>query len=323
MERMDDRLWQTIEDAYAVDSGVSNTLNFPNVGLYAGSNTGTGVIFTSASAAFDSGNVGDIIRMSGGIAEVTAYTSGTSTTGNWILDANNSGLGIPYAGPGQWSISTPVSTLSAPNLAGRTDVVGLADGIVIAPTVDDTGLVTLPFAASNVKVGLPFTVQIQTPYLNGQEVIQGGRKAIPSVTVRLAGTATGFQVGRDQPDGGAQNPQQVGPLWSLLETADLTQPTGQQPPPQQYNAPSGGNVTQVYTGDFFITGGGASWESRGQIAIQQTQPVALEITMIAPNQLPGDEPEAARAERAPPQQRQAPESSNNPPPGWAAMRGRI
>ena len=45
------------------------------------------------------------------------------------------------------------------------------------------------------------------------------------------------------------------------------------------------------TGDIRIVGQGAAWNSKGQVAIQQTLPVALEIIAVMPEMLPGDIPE--------------------------------
>ena len=326
MERMDDRVWQSIEDHFAVDSAVSNPMTLPTVPVTASAASGAGVAFTTpATGPFTAAMVNSIIRMGGGIATITAYVSATHVTGTWNLNGNPGPAGLPYSAAGAWSISTPVSALQAPHLAGMT-LSGLADGVPIGNLTcgNVTGGITLPFAASNVKVGLPFTVQIQTPYLNGQEVLQGTRKVIPAVTVRLAGTANGFQVGRDQPDGGAQNPQQIGPAWSLLETANLTQPTGGQDPPTSYTSPGNETVTQVFTGDYYIIGGGASWESKGQVAIQQTLPVGIEITAIMPMFQPGDLPEGGRREQGPSPQRQPTQGPPQTPEGaYAMMRPRL
>jgi hypothetical protein len=291
MERLDNRLWQTTEDAYAVDSGVSNPMSSPATPLSASAATGTGITFASVSGVFSAASVGQIIRMGGGIAEVTGYTNPTLVTGDWVLDASNGAPGFPYAAAGTWTIATPVNSLRATHLAGLT-VNALADGVpVLDLTVADDGVITLPFAASNVKAGLSFTAQAQTPYLNGQNVVQGARKEITAATVRMSSTANSFQYGVNQPDGGAQNPQQLAPAWSDLTTVDLTQMTGGQAPPATYTTPGGATATQLWTGDYRVVGAGDDWNSKGQVAIQQTLPVALEITLVAPETLPGDVPE--------------------------------
>jgi hypothetical protein len=287
MERMDNRLWQTVEDAYAVDCAVSNPMSFPSTTLLASAASGTGVTFTAGASAFSSLSVNRIIRMSGGIARVTAYTSPFQVTGTWLLGASNGVVGTPFAAAGNWSIAEQVTTLNAPHLAGTT-VVGLGDGVPFSGlAVGTNGIATLPFPASNVKIGLSFTAQMQTPYLNGQQVTQGARKVIPACTVRVAASGP-FEFGTNQPDGGAQNPQQLAPNWAPMTPSIYAQMTGGQAPPITYTSPGGQTVTQVWTGDFRVIGDGADWNSKGQVAVQQRLPLALEVTMVSPEVLPGD-----------------------------------
>lgn len=299
IERMDNRIWQSVEDAYAVDSGVSNPMTFPPVGVRASAASGNGVSFTALGPAFSGSSVGQILRMGGGIALVTAFVNATKVTGNWVLPASNGAIGVPFSAPGDWSLASPVASLIAPHLAGMS-VVGLADGVPIGPiTVQSEGTVALPFAASNVKVGLGFAAQVQTPYANEQGIVQGARKVIPAVTLRLAASASGFAYGTNQPDGAAQNPPQIAPAWSKLAPGNTTKPTGGQSAAQTYVSPGGQPVTQLWTGDLRVVGEGAAWNSKGQVAIQQTLPVALEVVAIMPEFLDGDLPERAYMQREP------------------------
>lgn len=295
MERMDNRLWRTVEDTYAVDCAVSNPMTNPTCALMASANAGSGVTFTALGATpFTAASVGQIIRMGGGIVQVTGYTDSAHVTGTWVLGGNNGAPGFPFSPAGNWSIASPVTTLNAPHLAGMT-VYGLADGVPIGPlTVGAAplGVITLPFAASNVKVGLPFTVQMQTPYLNGPDVVQGARKAIPAATIRLAASAS-FTFGTNQPDGAAQNPPQLAPTWSNMAAANILSPTGGQTSPQTYTTPGGQTATQLWTGDLRVVGQGNGWNSKGQVAIQQTLPLPLEVVSVEPEILPGDTPEVA------------------------------
>ncbi len=297
MERMDNRIWQTAEDAYAVDSGVSNPLASPSASLTASASTGSGVVFTASAAVFSAASVGQVIRMGGGIATVTAYTDTEHVVGTWNLGASAGAIGRPYAASGYWTIAAPVTTLNAPHLAGMT-VVALADGVpVTGLTVSASGSVSWGFSASDVKVGLGFTAQLQTPYLNGPQVAQGARKMIPAATFRLASSATGFQIGTNQPDGAAQNPPQLAPPWTNLTTGNLQSPTGGQVAPPTWTTPGGETAQGLMTGDIRITGSGAAWNSRGQVAIEQALPVALEVVAVMPEVLPGDMPEVAARPR--------------------------
>ena len=319
MERMDNRTWQTVEDTFALDSAVSNPMASPAAALSASSNSGS-VTFTASESAFSSASVGQIIRMGGGIATITGYSSATQISGTWNLAANDGPTGFPYATSGNWTIATPVTSLSAPHLAGMT-VSALADGVPLSGlVVSSAGVITLPFAASNVKAGLPYTVQVQTPYLNGDGVIQGARKAIPRATVRIAASGQ-FQFGTDQPDGGAQDPPSLAPAWSNMAMANPVNPTGGQPAAQTYTTPAGQTATQVWTGDILVTGKGGTWNSRGQVAVQQTLPLPLQILAVMPEHLPGDNPEVQQR----PAQQQVANDSGGPPqgPGQWMLRGRL
>ena len=298
MERMDNRIWATPEDAYAVDSGVSNMFDvFADFSAIASAASGAGVTLTASGATFTSGNVGQIIRMCGGIATVTAYVDASHLTITWDLPANPGAIGLPYAAPGAWTLSNMTTALNAPHLAGMTVNV-LADGVpVTGVVVGPLGAISWGFAASNVKAGLPFIAQLQTPYANGQQVAQGARKVIPAITLRLSASATGFQVGTNQPDGAAQNPPQIGPAWTNLATGNLQAPTGGQLAPPTYVSPGGQTVQGLMTGDIRITGAGAEWNSKGQVAIQQALPVSLEVTAVFPEYLEGDIPEQTYSER--------------------------
>ena len=324
MERMDNRLWQSVEDAYAVDSGISNPLASPNAALSASSLTGA-VVFTASSGVFSSANVGQVIRMGGGIATVGVYTDSQHVSGTWVLAATPSPTGLPYASGGTWTIAAQVTTLNAPHLAGMT-VIGLADGVPIPRAGTDspivvgpTGTVTLPFTASNVKVGLPFLPQLQTVYLNGPQVIQGGRKVIPAATVRVASSAK-FQTGTNQPDGAAQNPPQLGPTWAV-STFDPMNATGGQIGPIPYTTPGGAIAVPLWTGDLRGITGGASWVSKGQVAIQQNLPLALEVVAIEPEWEPGDIPDQGPRPAEPSGQQAPSGGQQQPPSGFLAGRG--
>lgn len=323
-ERMDNRVWQSVEDGYCVDSGVSNPMVSPSVSLYASAPSGAAVNFIAGAGVFSAPSVGQIIRLGGGIAEVTGYTSPTEVVGTWVLAATNGAIGLPYAQAGAWTIAQPVMTLTAAHLAGMT-VVGLADGVPIpragidAPiVVAANGAITLPFPASNVKVGLPFLPQLQTVYLNGEGVAQGARKVIPAVTVRLASSGP-FQYGTNQPDGASQNPPQLGPTWSNLAVGNPLNPTGGQDPAPTYTTPGGATAVQLWTGDLRVVGDGAEWNSKGQVAIQQPLPLALEVVDIAPEVLDGDLPERSYSP-AGQQSAQGPPQSRGPGP-WMLARG--
>jgi hypothetical protein len=318
MERMDDRIWQSVEDTYAVDGAVSNPMLQPNAALYATAGSGNAVPVFASAAIFSAGDVDQILRMAGGIALIASYLSATEITVNWYLGASNGPTGLPYAPSGAWTIAAPVVTLNAPHLAGMT-LVGLADGVPISGLlVAANGTVTLPFAASNVKVGLPFLPQFQSPYANGAQIVQGARKMIPAVTIRLAASGS-FQIGTNQPDGAAQDPPQLGPIWTGMNAANVMNSTGGQQPPITYLSPAGQKVTQLWTGDLRVDGTAVSgWQSKGQVAVQQTLPLPLEVVACMPELLPGDLPEVTYQQGA---QQSGGQNAPRPPGPWMIGKG--
>ena len=313
-ERMDNRQWQSVEDCWCVDAGLS-TLGpsaYPTVNLYPFQSVTdpTDVAFSSSTPAFSPSNVGNILRVGGGIATITNYVSPTSVQGVWtkpyagvVLDPLSGALSPALAGT--WSILPQTNTITGLGyLAGR-QVVGLADGIPLAPfIVPGDGNYTLPFTASLITVGLAFTPQIQTLYLAAEQPTEAGRrKSIYSVTARVAGSGFLF-AGTNQPDGSAQDPPATAPPWTGLQPL-IPSPAGAAPP--SYQTASGQTVTPLFTGDLYVNVGSA-WQKQGQVALQQFQPLPLNLTAVVPNYLPGDLPEAQfspRQQQRSPQRRAA------------------
>jgi hypothetical protein len=297
-ERMNDRLWFTVEDSWCVDSGLSTLTqtSFPNAGLTASAATGAGVTFTATASVFASGNIGQVLRMGGGIATITAYVSGTQVTGTWTRPLVNTVPGDPNnmplpAAALTWSVLGQVSTVAGlAHLSGK-QVVGLADGIPIGPlTVDASGAVTLPFNASLVTIGLAFLPQFQSLYLEtGQPTTQGKRKTIDSATVRVANSGYPYVL-TNQPDGSATDPPQIAPTWFAGSKA-VPSPAGTDPQrPQPYLTAAGQTVTPLATGDVYVNVA-SSWRKTAQVALQQPMPLPLNVTAIVPNYLEGDTPD--------------------------------
>jgi hypothetical protein len=196
----------------------------------------------------------------------------SSAYGAWCVDC-----GLQRVGP-------PTGTVSGLNhLIGLT-VTGLADGRVIPPTVVSAGgSITLPWNdAQNIVVGLPYTCQLQSVYLDtGQPTTQGKRKAIFAVTARIRNGSYGITTGTNQPDGAAiagDGAAYQTPAWSGMVPFML--PPGQ--PPSAFG---------WFSGDIRINTP-ADWRKPAQIAIQQLEPYPLEILNLIPEVLEGDLAEA-------------------------------
>lgn len=375
-ERMDNRNWQNVEDAFCVDAGLSYPMTFPEATLIpetaAGTNnisavnlilggsgytapvatvtdptgqgsgatfditvvngvitditvltegesyqegsgmnitdsTGSGakaqpiitnnVTFTASSSVFNSGMVGDVIRIGNnnasttgfaiaasgaGKAVITSYVSGTEVVANIIEDITNimsddpNSLPIPVAA-NQWSISTPTTEVSGLNHLEGMEVSILADGSVVENQVVENGSVTLPLAASAITIGLPYTCQLQTLYLdtpNSRDSIQGKRKNIQAVTVRME-ASRGMSVGTNQPDQSTQ-PNNAEVPW-----------TNMKPFKERTALISAGSAIPLFTGDERILVPG-DWKKPGQVAIETSFPLPANVIAILPEFTIGD-----------------------------------
>lgn len=375
-ERMNNRNWQTVEDCFCVDAGLSLPVNFPSatltpsaangnnnisalnliVGgtgyttpivsavdpsdkgtgfsatlivsggvitgyiindegenyqagtqLFVTDSTGSGgvlaplitnnTIFTTDNSVFTANMVGNIIRIGnnnaspsttfatapngGGKAVITAFNSGTSVVANIIQEITNVVPNDPNNTPvpvnsGFWSLGQPVTSVAGLNHLEGMEVAILADGSVVDNQIVVNGQITLPTAYSVVTVGLPFTAQLQTLYLDtpSPQTIQGARKNIQAVTVRVENTR-GISVGTNQIDGSTQPNGQAPPWEGLFE---MKQRNATQTP---------GTAIPLFTGDLreLVSG---SWEKPGQIAIQTTLPIGANILAVIPEFQIGD-----------------------------------
>lgn len=218
-----------------------------------------------------------------------------------------------------WTISQPTNIVyGLEHLAGLT-VTGLLDGVPLDPTVVNTdGSVNLPFAASFITIGLAFTPQVQSPYLDvGQPTTQGRRKDITAVTVRVNSSAAP-QIGSNQPDGGAQIPTQVAPPWTGMLPGVTANPGLQ---PGTYVGPSGQMTTKLFSGDFRANIL-PDWNEKGQVAVQQTLPLPLSLTALVPEVLDGDAPEQGYTPKQQQQERQDQNGQKQSrPPGLWMLKG--
>lgn len=273
-ERMDNRLWENVEDSFCVDSGLSSPITYPNATLTASATTGT-VVFTASTGVFSSGNVGNVIRIGGGKATVTTFTDTTHVTGT-IIDkittvVPNDPLNTPSpALKGNWSITTPITVVRGLNhLEGQTVTI-LADGSVSPNQVVTNGVITLPFAASKIVVGLPYVCQMQTLYADhpdGNNTSQNRRKQISSVGLRVEATR-GLSVGTDQPDQSTIQNFPTNPPWTDMNEIK-----------ERTNSTSAGSAVPLYTGDYFKNVS-STWNIQGQLAAQQVYPLPANILSV-------------------------------------------
>lgn len=283
-ERMDNRIWDDVEDSYCVDAGLQTVSNYPNGTLTPSASSGNNVTFTSNSGSWTSFYDGYILRAGGGVAVINSVTNADIAIGNWTTPMTDVVLDDPNNTPipqqqGTWSVSPLVTTITGLNHLNGLTVTALADGSVVPNQVVTNNSITLPNPASLVTVGLPYTCQVQTMYLdfpsgNGSTV-QNRRKNISAVGVRVE-ASRGLQIGADQPDQEDQQNNRTLPWTNMNEIKERN---------MFVNA---GNAVPLYTGDHYkmiISG----WDLKGQIAVQQIYPLPANIlSLIAYTQLGDD-----------------------------------
>jgi hypothetical protein len=145
---------------------------------------------------------------------------------------------------------------------------GLADGVVVPATVvSAAGTVTLAGAASKVTLGLSYTCQLQTLQLDtGEPTIQGKRKKITAVTVRVDNTL-GLEIGRTFDTLVPMKDLVVGNVGTMTNEV----------------------VTDLVTGDA-RTIVDPAWTPQGQFCIEQSNPLPATILGVIPEVAVGDTP---------------------------------
>ena len=256
----------------------------------------TSLTLNASAAVFTSGNVGSVIRAGGGKGTITAIVSPTQVKANMVQNITSTVPDDPLLTPlpqgsGSWTMTKPISVVNGlGNLEGMK-VTGLADGNVIPLTTVVGGQITLNGPASAIVVGLPFLPQAQSMHADipGQ-MIQGKRKRVQGVTLRLAETR-GIKIGQDQPIAAVQ-PNQAELPWNVspnLMTEQLP-----------YNATlAAGVAAPLFTGDVYISVAGDysttdNQPSPGMVAVQQDFPLPLEILAFVPEIDLGDMPDAPK-----------------------------
>lgn len=187
IERMDLRQFVNVEDAWCVDCGLSLTgsAQAGSVTIFRDDETYTAV----RTAGSFIGTEGDVLRVANGIFRVDTVTSATvavltlwADPTNWVPQTDRAYTYLED----EWTLDTPITTLSGLDHLEGEEVSILGDGNVFPRQTVVDGAVTLPNAVTRAIVGLPFTCKGKTlPLIIPDAGVEGRRKRIVGVSPRL------------------------------------------------------------------------------------------------------------------------------------------
>lgn len=217
-------------------------------------------INASASVFDGTKDVDKVVRINEGVGIVTQVVSPTQ-----IIVNLSQPLTSPWpAATGNWTMTVPVTAVSGLDHLEGCTVACLANGSVEPQQVVKDGMITLSEPSDAVVVGLPYSSEIDSLYIDvpnqEQPTVQGKRKKISAVTLRLA-NSRGLK---------------VGPLGqTLYEIKDRTLIPMSQPEP-------------LFTGDERINLD-PNFNVQGQISIVQENPLPVSVLGFMPELTMGDQ----------------------------------
>lgn len=187
IERMCDRIYYQIDDAWCLDAALSTASTYPAADLTLSNTIGT-VSVTASAAVFVVGCVGKVIRSRGGRGTITARADDQHVT--MVVDSGYF-FQSTSVGANNWRMDAVVSTVSGLTHLNGSQVYALADGNVQGPFTVSAGAITLTTPASQIVVGLLYQCQLQPIFLDveGQSTIQGRLKKNTAATLRVKDTA--------------------------------------------------------------------------------------------------------------------------------------
>lgn len=259
--------WVLSEDAWCVDAGLATSLTYPAADIEFENATGSGVgdtvvLKARGAGIFVGGDLNKIVRVGGGIGQVTTVTSSsrikiTISTPIPLLDSDIADFPVPS---GSWSMTSKFSTVTGlSHLRGRTVAI-VGDGEVMAAQVVPVGgSITLTKAVSRCVVGLPYTCQLKTLPLDISDgSIQGRRRRSYAVTAKIA-KSRGLK---------------IGPSFDELEDLDEKLPVV--------------IPTQLLDGDWRTTIPPLV-DTASQVHIEQSQPLPAIVLSVTPEVDVGDD----------------------------------
>lgn len=194
IERLCDRQYEQVDDAWCLDAALSSIATFPAANLTLSALTGD-ITVQADAAVFAPGDVGKTLRDGGGKGIVLTYI-------NPQLITLRVTAGFPFGGSplGQgWRLDSNVSVVSGLSHLNGLVVYALVDGAVQGPFTVAGGAINLTTPGSSVVVGLAYSCQLQPIMFDpgGEQTIQGRRKKFTAATVRVKDSAR-LKYGRTQ-----------------------------------------------------------------------------------------------------------------------------
>lgn len=207
IEQFAPREFADVEEAVCLDAALTLTPTFPaaacSVILDDTDPEAIVATITASSGIFSAGDVGKVFRGAGGKIIIDTYTSSTVISGVMVRPIVNYIPETEIVKPllqNEWTLDTPITTISGLNHLEGATVSILADGSQLADKIVTNGRVVLENAATRVVIGLKYTCVAATlPPTAPDEIVEGHRKDIVGVAVRL-NQSRGLAIGASERD---------------------------------------------------------------------------------------------------------------------------
>jgi hypothetical protein len=245
VERLHTRNFATLADAFFVDCGVT----YYKAGTFA--RAGTTMTCTITGHGFTNGVTYSFAFSDTSFGAAPAGTAYVVT----VLDANTFTITVPNAGATSGTLTQQITSLGGLTWLEGQSVNILGDGATFPAQTVTGGVITLSQGCAKVTVGLPITAQLQTlPAFAGIDggAAQGRMKNVNRVWLRVY-SSSGIQVGPDF-NNLVNYPQRT------------TEPYGSPP-----------NLVSDEIGPIVLS---PSWGASGQVCVQQTDPLPLDIAAM-------------------------------------------
>jgi len=267
VERLDEREFADLQDAFCVDAGLSLDVPITITNMTAADP----VVVTAPAHGLSNGDIVDIsdvlevssnnTRREAASADYTGtgFIVANATTNTFELNLNGSG----YDGSGFVAYSSggvarkAVTTLSGLSHLEGAEVVAAANGYAETGLVVSGGSITLSTPASRVHVGLPYTCQMITLPIStygGSNTVDKRTMNINRLTVQVERTLGMW----------------TGPSTDLMREAKFGLPSAY------------GQPLSMVTEDVSVTLKG-DWSKEKQVVIEQRSPLPITILAVAPD----------------------------------------